>query len=98
MIVSEQPLASSPKWRGSTTNAGALRSENTRMMRLVDFAQQHTGAVGAGATGGFSLIGFAAQALPLLQALSFLMGILVGIATICWYGYQAKHLKKKQGG
>lgn len=96
MIVSEPPLASSPKWREFIMNAGAQRSGTTRMMRLVEVAQHHAGAVGAGATGGFSLIGFAAQALPLLQALAFIMSMLVGVATIAWYIYQAKHLKKKQ--
>lgn len=64
------------------------------MIRLVEAAQNHLGFIGASATGGFSFLGFVAEAIPVLQALAFLTSIAVGIATIAWYKYQAKHLKK----
>lgn len=54
------------------------------------------GAAGAGVTFGAGLVAAATEAIPVLQALSFLIGILVGIATIAWYGYQAYHLRKRR--
>ena len=56
----------------------------------------HFGAAGATVSLGAGMVGFAVKAIPVLQALSFLVGILVGIATIAWYAYQAYHLKRKK--
>ncbi|MGH8235415.1 MAG: hypothetical protein ACREXP_00145 [Steroidobacteraceae bacterium] len=53
------------------------------------------GAAGATVTIGSGIVGFATEAIPVLQALSFFVGICVGIATIAWYSYQAYHLKHK---
>lgn len=66
------------------------------MIKFIQAAQEHAGAIGAGATGGFGLVGFAAKAIPVLQALSLCMTVLVGVATIAWYGYQAYHLKREK--
>jgi hypothetical protein len=54
-------------------------------------AKQHItetapGVIGITAAGGFTLSGFLSTATPILQALSLLIGIAVGIVTfVYWY-------------
>lgn len=52
--------------------------------------QQHAhdtgpGIVGTGLAGSFTLVGFINSSLPILQALSLLIGIAVGVVTFVYY-------------
>lgn len=55
--------------------------------------QQHAGQIGAGVTVGTGVAGFVASAIPVLQALSLAVSILVGIATLVWYVLKIKRGK-----
>lgn len=55
--------------------------------------QQHTGAVGAGVTAGTGVVGFIASAIPVLQALSLTVSVLVGLVTLVWYLLKIKRGK-----
>lgn len=52
-------------------------------------------AIGLGSTsGGFTLLGFITQAIPVLQAVSLLVAISSGVLGMCWMFYQYKRSKK----
>lgn len=43
------------------------------------------GVIGTSVAGGFTLAGFMANTIPILQAISLLIGIAVGIVTFVYY-------------
>ena len=55
--------------------------------------QQHAGQIGAGVTVGTGFAGFIASAIPVLQALSLCVSVLVGLATLVWYVLKIKREK-----
>lgn len=55
------------------------------MIRLIQAAQEHLGAVGTGVTVGSGFLGWVTKAIPVLQALSLFVSVLVGVATLIWY-------------
>lgn len=56
---------------------------------------QHLGTVGASTTVGAGFVGFVTHSLPVLQALAFIVSVLVGIATLIWYGLQIRDKIRK---
>ena len=44
-----------------------------------------TGIAGTTVAGGFTVVGFLASSIPVLQAISLLVGIAVGVATFIYY-------------
>lgn len=50
---------------------------------------------GAYVTAATGFVGWVTDAIPVLQAASLVVSILVGVATIAWFAYQAYHLKKR---
>jgi hypothetical protein len=60
--------------------------------------QQHVhdsapGLIGTGVAGGFTIVGFVTKALPVLQAISLLIGCAVGIVTFLYYLKNIRHKK-----
>ena len=45
----------------------------------------HIGLAGTGISGGFTLLGFLEYATPVMQAISLLIGIAVGVVTFLYY-------------
>ncbi len=54
---------------------------------------EHGGPVGATITLGSAIVGFATAAIPVLQAVSLLVAIVVGLLTAVWYYKRLKHKK-----
>jgi predicted RND superfamily exporter protein len=54
---------------------------------------QHIGAVGTGVTASAGFIGFVTSAIPVLQALSLTVSVLVGLVTVIWYVLKIKRGK-----
>jgi hypothetical protein len=58
-----------------------------------EMIQEQAGVVGAGTTVGAGVLGWIAAAIPVLQALSLTVSVLVGIATLVWYVIKIKRGK-----
>lgn len=55
--------------------------------------QEQVGKIGTAVMGGTGFVGFMAKAIPVLQALSLTVSVLVGLATFVWYVLKIKRGK-----
>lgn len=87
-MTSGIPRPLSPSFMASTINAAVRRSlEKAGMIKqqIRESIQQNGGALGASVTGGAGFAGVVAKAIPILQAVSFTVSIVVGVLTAIWY-------------